>query len=228
MNSTSSYTVWFGDQSDCIDPDSIRGQICPIFNNFPVKNIIFQHQVHKTHGHAVNVDTLELYKRSLVHDGDFLITNIPGVAVGVLTADCLPIAIADVTHKAVGIVHAGWRGTVGGIVRVALEHMQKLYGTQVSDVKIYCGSCAHVCCYQVDQVFIQKLPDWAKPALVLRDQVYYFDLLACNILLLNSLGIKNKQIDTSLSKCTICTNEFCSYRRNPGTYARQMSIIWVN
>jgi len=221
-------TFWFGDRSSCIDPDSIRGQICPIFNNFPVKNIIFQHQVHDIHGHAVTPDTLELYKRSLAYDGDYLLTNIPGVAMGVLTADCLPIAIADVTHKAVGMVHAGWRGSVGGIVRVAIDHMQKLYGTQAHDIKIYCGPCAHACCYQVDHIFIKKLPGWAKPALVLRDQKSYFDLLACNILLLNSLGVNNKQIDTSLSKCTICTHEFCSYRRNPGAHARQMSIIWVN
>ncbi len=228
MNSTLWYTVYFGDKTTCIDPDSIRGQICPIFNKFPVKNIIFQHQVHDIHGHAVTADTLELYRKSEIYDSDYLITNIPGIAIGVLTADCLSIAIADVAHKAVGMVHAGWRGSVGGIVRVALNHMKKLYGTQVYDVKIYCGSCAHLCCYQVDHVFIQKLPDWAKPALVLRGQQNYFDLISCNILLLNSLGINNKQIETSLSKCTICTHEFCSYRRNPGIQARQMSIIWVN
>ena len=228
MTVSSWFSLYFGDQKNLVEPDELRGKVWPAFDALPNQPMIFQHQVHETGGHAVSTQTLELLKTSLVYNSDYLITNLPQVGIGILTADCLPIALADPINHAIALVHAGWRGTVGEIARAALAHMHELYGTRPEDILVYYGPCAHTCCYQVDTPFLEQLPTWARAAVIARDGRDYFDLLLCNTLVLESCGVKKNSFDTSHSKCTICNHNFCSYRRNPGTTARQMSIIWIH
>lgn len=222
------HEVYFGDKSRVVMPDDIRAQVFEVPENISVSQIIFQHQVHGTHGHVITRENSDQFTKSLTHDGDYLITNVPKIGLSVLTADCLPIALADTKNKAVAMIHAGWRGSVGGIVRVALEHMHKLYGTEVADITVYFGPCAGSCCYQVDQKFVDQLPDWAHASIIEHDNKLFFDLVSCNIFLLHKLEITKKQINIGANKCTICNHNFCSYRRDSGSPARQMSIIWIN
>lgn len=222
------YSLLFDDQLHVIEPDIIRRQVCSVPDWLPVARLIFQHQVHGAHGHVITHKNQKQYVRSLVHDGDFLITNLAKIAIGVLTADCLPIALVDTKNKAIGIVHAGWRGSVAGIVFSALDHMNKQYGTCAENIIAYFGPCAHSCCYQVDKNFVNQLPIGAQNFVLMHNNNYFFDLCACNIMALNQLGFTENQIDSSASKCTICNHNFCSYRRNSGSSARQMSIIWIH
>jgi len=104
--------LFFGNKSSSISPPNINGKT--IFKNkFP---LIFQHQVHKNKGLFVTEKNLETYKRCLTIESDYLITNLPHIYIGVLTADCLPIALHDTKNHAMGIIHAGWRGTVNKIL----------------------------------------------------------------------------------------------------------------
>ena len=210
-------TLLFGDKTSLINPDEIQNKPC-IKNNHP---LIFQHQIHSNQGLAITEHNLERYKKCLTHKSDYLITNIPHIWIGVLTADCLPVALFDEENNAIGIVHAGWRGTVNNIAINALNHMHKLYGTKPEKVKVYLGPCALPCCYEVDQPFVDNLPKWARQSVHNNS----FNLPACNELQLLKLGVKKEHIDRSHNQCTICNDNFCSYRKNPLYKARQMSII---
>lgn len=214
------FSIHFYNQDNCIDPDSIRNQTFQ-HQDLP---IIFQHQVHANKGLAITEKNLEQYKKCLTHDSDYLITSLPNTGIGVLTADCLSIALADEKNNAIGIVHAGWRGTVGKIVINAINHMLQLYGSEPQNLYICFGPCALPCCYEIDQPFINQLPEWAKAAV--KDN--FFDLPKCNEILLQENGIQSEQIDRSACRCTICNDQFCSHRKNPSSKARQMSIIWLH
>jgi hypothetical protein len=82
-------------------------------------------------------------------EADAIITNLPGVPIYILVADCLPILFYDQTHKAIGLAHAGWRGTVAQIGVKTLLAMSEAYGTTPSEVKVVLGPAIGPCCYEV-------------------------------------------------------------------------------
>lgn len=225
MIKTPTATIFFGNASHAVIPDVIRTTtLRPLACPLPVQQLFFQNQVHKNQGLAITEETRKNYTAHLVHDSDYLITHLPNIGIGVLTADCAPIALIDPRNTAIAMIHAGWRGSVGGIVLNALAHMNNLYGTQASDAIAYIGPCAHTCCYQIDQTFVNQLPGWAH-AFVQNNR---FDLVACNSTILRQAGIPAEQINLNTSTCTICNEKFLSYRRNSLNPARQPSIIWLN
>src|SRR5262249_4175225 len=81
--------------------------------------------------------------------GDGLITSTPGILIAVLTADCLPVILVDTKNRAVGVFHAGWRGTVKRIVEKGLGEMQKHFGTRPPEGKGGVGPGIRGCCYEV-------------------------------------------------------------------------------
>jgi len=81
--------------------------------------------------------------------GDGLITRAPGILLSVLTADCLPIIVVDTRQRAVGVFHAGWRGTLKRIVEKGVGEMRKHFGSRTSDLKAAIGPGIRACCYQV-------------------------------------------------------------------------------
>ncbi|MCR5002743.1 MAG: peptidoglycan editing factor PgeF [Bacteroidales bacterium] len=104
------------------------------------------HQVHKTKVGLVDRAGID---RSELDGFDALITNVRGVAIGVRSADCLPVLIYDPVNKAVAAVHSGWRGTCQKIVSVALLEMAKNFGTKPMDVKVVIGPGISVDSFQV-------------------------------------------------------------------------------
>lgn len=96
-------------------------------------------------------------------EADGLVTNIPGMVLCVVTADCVPVALLDPVHKAVGMVHSGWKGTAAGISVNALQMMEKEYGTDPSDVVISIGP--HICknCYEVGEELIPRFEEYFSP-----------------------------------------------------------------
>lgn len=223
-------SIFWGDKHTSIEPDKIRGQSTDsaqaqdIAQQIGLKQVVFQHQVHGNTGLALTPDTYQSY-RQLLSNGDYLITNIPRLAIGVLTADCLPMALFDPIHRAIGIVHAGWRGTVGHIGVQALHHMHTLYNTNIADVRIFFGPSAQSCCYVVDDPFIAQLPIGAQKFVVVNSGKKFFDSSSYNQHLFVTAGVRFNDIDRSNNLCTICTPNFCSYRLNPSDTIRQISII---
>jgi polyphenol oxidase len=105
--------------------------------------IVTLHQIHSDLIHCIS----GIPEKPLVGDG--LITSHPGILVAVLTADCLPVILADTKRRTVGVFHAGWRGTVKRIVEKGVGEMQKHFGSRPGDLKAAIGPGIRGCCYQV-------------------------------------------------------------------------------
>src|SRR5271155_5133574 len=84
-------------------------------------------------------------------EGDALITNRPGLAVSIRTADCYPILLADTRNRAVAAIHAGWRGTAARIVVETLRKMRVEFGTAPAHVMAAIGPGIGACCYEVGE-----------------------------------------------------------------------------
>lgn len=83
--------------------------------------------------------------------GDGLMTDLPGVFLGIQTADCVPVLLADVRHRAVAAFHAGWRGTLARIVQRGIGAMRLRYGSRPQDILAVVGPSIGPCCYAVGE-----------------------------------------------------------------------------
>jgi polyphenol oxidase len=86
-----------------------------------------------------------------VLEGDGLVTDVPGILLGVGTADCVPVLVVDVEKRVVGAFHAGWRGTVARIVEHGVAKMREEYGSRVEDLVAAVGPSIGACCYTVGE-----------------------------------------------------------------------------
>ncbi len=147
--------------------------------------------------------------------GDALLENTPGAAVAVKTADCVPILLADERRRAVAAVHAGWRGTVAQIARRAVEHMQRLYGTDPADLHAAIGPGIGRCCYEVGPEVAQHFGEHGRSRI---------DLAEANRGQLVQAGVPHDRIYSS-GLCTMCLPEdFHSYRRDRDAAGRMYSF----
>ncbi len=161
------------------------------------------------------------------YKGDFLVTNQKTIGLSVLTADCLPLVFYDVEHAAIGVAHAGWRGSVKGIAQKTLETMQKEYRTRVEAVKVFFGPCAKNCCYEVDAPFLERLDGdaFAQQSIVQRGKKHYFDLPLYNSFKLRAMGVAADSLHFQENRCTMCTPNYCSYRGQNGTKMRNITVV---
>ncbi len=102
-------------------------------------------QVHSDLIHCVT----DVPEHHLVGDG--LITRTPGLLLAIQTADCLPVIMADPRRHAVGVFHAGWRGTLKRVVEKGVGEMRRHFGTLAKDIQATIGPGVHNCCYQVGE-----------------------------------------------------------------------------
>ena len=159
---------------------------------------------------------------------DALITNVSGLPLMLLFADCVPVLIVDPVQGVVGAVHAGWKGTVENIAGKAVLAMQTNYGTKPEDCLVGIAPSIGPCCYEVDEVVINKLKkqfeDWEKLVRPNGDR-WYLDLWKANCMGLEQVGVKNRNIVVS-GVCTACNHElFFSYRRENGYTGRLGAAI---
>lgn len=115
----------------------------PELRDFPV---VIPQQTHSTNVALLNSTLYTL--NSTFENTDALISGLRGVAIGVRTADCLPVMIADPTSGLTAAVHAGWRGTVSGILHKTLQEMIRL-GADPDSVKLYFGPCICEDCFEI-------------------------------------------------------------------------------
>ncbi|HLC07040.1 MAG TPA: peptidoglycan editing factor PgeF [Candidatus Babeliales bacterium] len=198
-----------------------------IQRNLQLQSLIILDQTHGVNGHVITENNCHMPFKSL--EGDFLVTNQRNIGIAVLTADCLPIIFIDKKNNAVGIAHAGWHGSVNNIIGATLDCMHKNYGTTVFDVAVFLGPCAHVCCYKVGEDFLQHIKPFAfsGDAIVYRDNNLFFDLPHFNKHILLSVGLPQNSIHDEYSKCTICNEEYFSYRRQADLAGRQVSVVSI-
>lgn len=158
-------------------------------------------------------------------EGDAAVTSFRGIAVGVQTADCVPILLADARGRAVGAIHAGWRGTASRIVERTVETLWKTYGVSPEDLWAAIGPHIGVCCYEVGDEVVDAIADAEAFERTEGRAKAHLNLAAANRSQLLQLGVPAKQIVVS-SLCTRCRPDlFYSYRREGTTAGRMLSVI---
>ena len=133
-------------------------------------HMVFSHQVHETNVLRVTAADagMGVTRPMAWPSADGLVTNEPGLVLGTFFADCVPLLFLDPVHRAVGVSHSGWRGTVGRIGRVTLEVMCREFGTDPADVLVGIGPSICQDHYEVSEDvaarFREEFPDGAESA----------------------------------------------------------------
>jgi hypothetical protein len=165
----------------------------------------------------------------IVADGDALVCELPGVAVGVVTADCLPVLIAT-PSGAVAAAHAGWRGLAAGVLAAAVEALRAL-GADVARATAVIGPHVEARCYEVDAPVVDALgarfgdavADALRPTRPGHFEVALAHLASLD---LTRAGIDAARIATLAKACTACDGErFHSYRRDGASSGRLFHFV---
>jgi polyphenol oxidase len=187
--------------------------------------------------------------------GDGLITNTPGILLGIQTADCLPVILVDAKNKAVGVFHVGWRGTISRIVEKGAGEMRRFFGTLPKDLHAAIGPGIHSCCYEVSPELREKFESQFQyaadlfhetqdsdpvrekyPLLFLTARApghselpkkIFLDLVEANRRQLLALGVRAKNI-TASDLCTSCNTDLLfSHRAEKGITGRMMAVVGI-
>jgi polyphenol oxidase len=151
---------------------------------------------------------------------DILVTTLPGVALVVQTADCVPVILAG--PNAVGVAHAGWSGSAANASGAAVEEISRL-GTPTSALRAWLGPSIGSCCYEIGgEVAAQFAGDFVRRSCNGR---YTLDLRAVNRSQLVAAGIPAASVSTHPA-CTRCGGEvFASYRRDGAAAGRMITLV---
>jgi YfiH family protein len=166
------------------------------------------------HHHRAGVEGLVVMEG---YDGH--LTDAPGLLLAVSVADCVPIFLVDPDHRAIGAVHAGWRGTAAGVLEQAIARMGELFETRPGEVHLHCGPAICGECYEVGpEVHAAVNPSRPPP-----EGPAPIDLRAALLERAAALGIAPERSSVS-THCTRCgPGYFFSHRA--GSPARQMGVL---
>ena len=170
-------------------------------------------------------------------EGDGLITDVPGVLLGVGTADCVPVLVVDVTKRVVAAFHAGWRGTVARIVERGIAMMQQEYGSQAGDMVAAVGPSIGPCCYTVGEEVCSEFGrqfGYAKELFVRTADTgeVRLNLWEANRRQLLDARVTEARI-TMMGECTACTRSqtgamrYFSHRAQHGIAGRMLNVVGV-
>lgn len=236
LHSNPLFRCYFGDAKDTLNPQEYLAlsqeqdiltymPFTQLKKNMLLQKAVFLKQIHSAHGLSLTDATSAAHVRSFDHEGDFLVTNQPAVGLGVMSADCLPIIMVDLTRNAIGIAHAGWRGSVAGIAERMLQTLYNRFNSEPQHIKIFFGPCAKICCYQVQPSFIESFSEIPQAAsfFIEKNNSYYFDIALYNRTILMQAGVPDTAFCLEYNQCTICNDSFYSHRR--GDTNRQMTVV---
>jgi copper oxidase (laccase) domain-containing protein len=175
----------------------------------PLGNLILPKQVHSSH--IATVSDKIVGRLKLFPDCDGLMTRSKNIAIGVLSADCVPLLFYVPSSQTIAAAHAGWRGLQKELPKKMIQQLVRFAGADPTEILVAIGPCIRSCCYEVKQdVGNGKI---------------YLDLVAQAKSQLTAKGVSLDQIsDTGL--CTSCRNEsFFSYRLEGEKAGRTLSAI---
>lgn len=160
---------------------------------------------------------------------DGVITDEPGVALLLRFADCVPLIVYDPVHRAVGVAHAGWRGTLAGIAVALVQAMGVAFGSRPTELLAGIGPAIGPCCYQVGPEVVEKAVAvfGAADGIVLTqaDGSFHLDLWEANRQALVQTGVQ--QIEVA-GLCTAChTDEFYSHRAENGRTGHHGALAYL-
>lgn len=193
----------------------------------PGSRLLTCHQIHSADAIVVR----ELWEPGAQPKADGMVTNVPGIALGALAADCAPVLFADPDARVVGAAHAGWKGALTGVLEATIEAMCGI-GARRSRIRAALGPCIGAEAYEVGPEFEQRFLDadransrfFQRPELEARPRFnlpgYVLDRLA-------AAGLDTVE---NASQCTYVAEErLFSYRRathrGEADYGRQISAI---
>lgn len=182
---------------------------------------------HQVHGSAVAIAEPAWADRGEATYADAVVTDNPRLTLSLRFADCVPIFLVDPVHRAIGLVHAGWKGTVGGVVEHAVRAMRAEFGTRAADLVTALGPAIGAHHYpvggEVVQAMIQAHGPWAWSHIHRRAQGWNLDLPSANRWLLERLGVR--QIEDA-GICTACeTADWFSHRGEGGRTGRFGAVL---
>lgn len=155
-------------------------------------------------------------------EADALISAERGVPLGIFTADCVPIFILDVATPAIGIAHAGWRGTLARIAVNTFAQMQTVFGTLATNCQIHLGPSIQKCCYTVSTELLDQFTE--RFGNIVHNGTN-LSLQTANVIQLTEIGLPAAAISVS-PFCTACrTDIFYSHRAESGQTGRMLSFI---
>jgi len=165
---------------------------------------------------------------------DGLITTLKRVPLAIFTADCLTIFIFCPDKNIITLLHAGWRGTVKGIVTNALTYLQKELGANLKKAKVIFGPYIHPCCYRVRwepvvkeaRAFLKDEKYFRLYCRSIKNDLWALDLGGINQHYLERAGIPSKNI-SDMGICTYEDKRTFSYRREGASAGRMMSLLMM-
>lgn len=191
-----------------------------------VEDFTYTHQKHTTNVAVVREE--DRGKRFMETDG--MVTNVPGICLVTFYADCVPLYFVDPVHRAIGLSHSGWRGTVGRMGQVTLEKMKEVYGTRPEDVYAAIGPSICQDCYEVSGDVIEEFQkSFSKsvcPQLFYKKQngKYQLNLWKANQLVLTEAGVAEQKIAVT-NLCTHCNPEILFSHRSTGVKRGNLSAL---
>ena len=171
------------------------------------------------------------YDHFLKLECDGLVTNQPGVMIGVCVADCVPILLLDPVKKVAAALHAGWKGTAGDIAGKGVNSMIEMFGSKPTDILGAVGPAIGKCCYEVDAPVMEafRKGDVGGDCFSREKEPgkWRLDLGSANYHRLLAAGLISTNIAIS-RQCVSCSHDlFFSYRRDYGDTGRQIGFIML-
>lgn len=230
---SNNYEIFWGDSTAaCLPVENPEATVraMQVSKNIGLSPLVLLRQTHSIEGFIVKNCSGELFERV----GDFVITCTPGLAIGVLTADCIPLILlgspAGETKIVAGVVHAGWRGLFKGVIEQACQIFIEQHGVDPVGMQVAIGPSIGPCCYIVQEDFCAEINNskngrFGSQILEYHDTVVRADLVKGACAILENCGVLKKNIDLSSWVCTCCSTEFCSYRRGGQSAGRNLSVV---
>ena len=205
------------------DPNAVAANRKMLFQKTGLTHLRYCRQVHGTD--VINVVDQALPTSTLPPEADALVTTQRDVALAIFTADCIPIFVLDVETPAIGIAHAGWRGTLARIAVNTLARMKTLFGTVAANCQIHLGPSIQQCCYTVSTELLTQFTDLFGGTVRSGTNL---NLQSANVTQLVEIGVPTAAISVS-PFCTACrTDIFYSHRAEDGQTGRMLSFIRLN
>lgn len=201
---------------------------------FPCEHIVLSDQTHTTNVRLVTEKDMGngITREKNFFDTDGLITNTPGVVLATSYADCVPLFFVDPIHRAIGLSHSGWRGTVGRMGKQTLLQMKEAFGTKPEEVIAAIGPSICVDCYEVSEdvaeVFSKEFEaDKDKILHAKGHGKYQLDLWKANELVLLDAGILKEHLSVT-DICTCCNPELLfSHRASHGKRGNLLAFLML-
>lgn len=228
------YTLKNWSNWPCNEPDNIEGyiQAGEIFG-LTAESFV---RIPQTHTSKVRIIDIENAGEGIVKEAlpgfDGMVTNVPGIMLATVEADCVPVYMLDPDKKVIAMVHSGWRGSAGKIANNAVEIMKENYGSIPEDIIVCFGPCICGKCYEVSDDLIPKFEENYT-----KEQVksffepksngkYNLDLVKAITIALLDIGVKGDNIHKP-DACTLEDTDLCSWRRDADPKARMLTAIML-